>query len=531
MKYSFLFIFIFAISFGYSQSTTLGLLYSNGEASPGYTLFTPEKSTSAFLINNCGEIINDWWFTELPGATCYLLENGNILRAGKDSLEIRDWDSNLIWSYPTTNNGLNQHHDIHPMPNGNILLVVSDEYTQHEVITMGRDASITDLNFKFDKIVEIQPIGTNDADIVWEWRFVDHLIQDFDSNQQNYGIVEDHPELLDVNYDNGQIFDWVHLNAVEYNAEKDQVLITARHLSEIYIIDHSTTTEEAAGHSGGNSDKGGDFLWRWGNPAVYRQGTTEDQKLKWPHDAKWVKESYEDEGKISVFNNNFDGEGSESFVHLIEPVVNGYSYSMSNNIFLPETYYWSFGGELLGSTLFSEKKSGTHSLPNGNIMICEYDRSIIFEITKDGSLVWAYRNPVGNVVYNQYEEHTSSTVGIFRGEKYPPDYPGFDGKDLTPQGLLENQNPVSNQCIFVSIDNKQLESCDFSICNPIMDSKIQFNKTICAELIKIIDLQGKIHQTEFDFNDKQLNVDLKPGLYLLQIFQNEYIYTLRIVVQ
>jgi hypothetical protein len=83
-------ILVFSPVLSFGQTETVGLLYSNGQESEGYTLFTPEASSTTFLIDNCGNKVNEWTFSEQPGVTCYLLENGNLLRAGLDSLEIRD---------------------------------------------------------------------------------------------------------------------------------------------------------------------------------------------------------------------------------------------------------------------------------------------------------------------------------------------------------------------------------------------------------------------------------------------------------
>ena len=219
----------------FSQTPTVGLLFSNPNVTDGYMLFTPEQSNNVYLINTCGEKVNEWTFSEYPGSTCYLLENGNLLRAGKDSLEIRDWDNNLIWSYAMNLNGLLQHHDIEPLPNGNILCLITDNYTVSDIVNQGRDPLTVSGSFKLDKIIELQPIGTNDANIVWEWKFFDHFVQDFDNTKPNYGVVVDSPELIDLNFDNGYPSDWTHLNAIDYNANLDQIIISSRHLSELYI--------------------------------------------------------------------------------------------------------------------------------------------------------------------------------------------------------------------------------------------------------------------------------------------------------
>ncbi len=100
------------VNFINAQEPTVGLIYNSGNATEGYTLYTPEGNNTSVLINNCGELINEWQFNENPGLTCYILENGNILRAGQDSLQIRDWNNNVIWTYAMDDNNLPQHHDI-----------------------------------------------------------------------------------------------------------------------------------------------------------------------------------------------------------------------------------------------------------------------------------------------------------------------------------------------------------------------------------------------------------------------------------
>ncbi len=534
-KITFLFIFITQLSI--AQPPTVGLLYDSGNESDGYTLFTPLLNNEVYLINNCGESVNHWTFTEIPGATCYLLTNGNLLRAGKDHVEIRDWNNNIIWSYATTANGIPQHHDIEPLPNGNVLCIVADQTTLAQMTAMGRNPALTGANMKLEKIVELHPVGLNGATIEWEWKFKDHFIQDYDATKLNYGVVENHPELLDVNYNNGNTIDWIHSNGIDYNAALDQILISSRHLNEIYIIDHSTTTAEAAGHTGGNSGHGGDFLWRWGNPEVYRQGNVTDKKLFLQHDPKWVESGYSDYGKITVFNNGAPGT-TQTFTSIVmlQPEIIGGVYTMTNNKFNPATYDWSWSGSILGVTVFENKQSGTHALPNGNMIISEASLGRVSEITKSGTLLWSYKNPTGAIasgvptIYNQFTNPSGNNT-FFRAEKYPSNYAGFAGQNLTPNTatIIEDQNSLSAACIS-ALSNSGFESEKVFILNPVKNHTIQFNKSIMADTISVFDMNGRLIYNQNSFNGNSFDINVNPAIYLLQIKQGSLVKKLKIVV-
>ena len=537
MKKKLLFLVIlFSVFIGNAQPPTVGMLYHDANVSEGFTLFSPLRNNEVFLINPCGEKVNQWTFTEVPGATCYLLNNGNLLRAGRDNLQIRDWNNNIVWSYPTTANGILQHHDITPLPNGNVLCIVSDSYTLAEMTTAGRNPAITSASFKLEKIIEIQPIGANSAAIVWEWKFKDHLVQDFDATKSNYGVVQNRPELLDINYANGSLTDYLHCNGIDYNASRDEIIISARHLNEIYIIDHSTTTAQAASHSGGNSNKGGDFLWRWGNPQVYRQGTEANRKLFLQHNPMWVENGYLDAGKISVFSNGEANSAQQvSSVLLVNPEISNNAYTMTNAIFNPPTYDWFWSGSILGVVFLQDRQSGTQSLPNGNIIISEALLGRVSEITKTGTLLWSYKNPTGiytnptTVYYPQFTTIPANVNGVFKAEKYPPNFPGFVGHSMTPMGTIENTNSLSIACS--SLGTSDFNSQNLFVLEPVKNNLIQFSTTINADNISIFDTNGRKVFSENSFSGNEINVTLNPSLYILKIQSETAEKTIKLLIQ
>jgi hypothetical protein len=504
----------------YFAQTTVGLVYSQSGISEGYTLFTPERNNTVYLINNCGELVHQWEFYERPALTCYLLPNGNLLRAGQDSIQIRNWDNQLVWGISKTATGIHQNHDIEPLPNGNILCLANDIYTGPESVLAGRDPLLNTGEFRLNKIIEIQPVGTDQVAIVWEWKLMDHFIQEYDASKNNFGVVIEHPELVDINFDNQQPIDFCHMNSIDYNATLDQILVSARHLSEIYIIDHSTTTAQAAGHSGGTAGKGGDLIYRWGNPRVYQAGTATDQKLRMQHDAKWVDNGFPDAGNISVFNNGGDGVGTNSSVHLFAPVIMGSGYDTLNNRYLPVDFSWSWEGSVMGHLVQENNKSSVQSLENGNVIFCQTSIGQITELLPNGTIVWVYNNPSGTSIYSQYSTIASPDNSMFRAEKYPLTYAAFQGRDLAPLGLIEDQNSLSTSCQSTNgIENQIVFTFPFS--NPITDQKIAFHGSQEFQHVRLFAQTGQLLLDYSEFSGHEIQVPFEAGSYILELtFQN-----------
>jgi len=200
----------------------------------------------------------------------------------------------------------------------------------------------------------------------------------------------------------------MHTDSIDYNDEFDQILLSIHNFNEIWVLDHSTTTQEAAGHTGGNSGKGGDLLYRWGNPVVYRRGTITNQKLFSPHDASWIKPGYPGEGNILLFNNGVNRPGGEysSVEEITPPVDDTGNYSLTpGSAFGPTAPTWTYTANP-PTSFFVSHLSGAQRLINGNTLICDGESGNTFEVTPIGSMIWqiSTANEVFKVVYIPREE-------------------------------------------------------------------------------------------------------------------------------
>lgn len=537
------------LSIALAQTRTIGVTEYKAGNEDGYILFTPIVGKTTFLIDKCGREINRWTSNYRPWLSAKLLPDGGIMRAGIVSagntiFERMDWNGNVQWSYAISDPKMIQHHDFTVMPNGHILAILWDIKTPAEAIDKGRNPITLSNEFRCEKIIEIEPVGSNDANIVWEWNLWDHTIQEFDINKADYGVVADHAELVDINYVDAttQFTDWIHMNAVEYNETLDQIMLSTHNLNEVWIIDHSTTTQEAAGHTGGNQGKGGDLLWRWGNPRAYDRGNAASQVFFGQHNAHWINDTLPNAGKILVFNNGEGrADGDYSTIDMLT-VDNNYPKD-ANGRFLPASLTYQYK-PAISDSFYSEILSGAEALDNGGFIACLGVGGKFIEIDANDSIVWSYRNPVNNAGSIQ-QGTIPVNNNVFRAYFYNPNYPGLLLHDLTPGAELE-LNPLDTAlCDLIIIDTT--DTTTIGIPTITADKIFTFypnpandNITIIADglqapefLATLVNPLGQvIWQRQLNGNKNTIAFgNIASGIYLLQLQNNTYKHTLRVVKQ
>lgn len=430
-----------------AQDAARGVVLNTAKASPGYTLIAPFGGKDTFLIDLNGDVVHSWTTERTPSQAAYLLDDGCLLRTTKipnvtfnvkggpaGGIQKFSWDGKLLWDYAISSERRLSHHDIEPLPNGNVLVVAWDSKTKADAIAAGRDPEKMDGDALWPEVVlEIQPDGLRGGTIVWEWHLWDHLVQSFDASKANFGQPAEHPELIDVNFAERPIADWIHMNSIDYNAELDQILLSGRTFDEIWVIDHSTQSHEAAGHSGGRYGKGGDLLYRWGNPFAYFAGTPFDQVLFGQHDPHWIAKGLPGAGNILIFNNGSDADERpfSTIDELTPPLTrDGHYQRTAAEPFGPDRLSWTYQDP---DRLYSQRVSGAQRLPNGNTLICSGETGHVFEVTTAGEVVWDFRNNLGAASSEATSTNTNTGgplngVAMFRATRFSPDDAAVAGR-------------------------------------------------------------------------------------------------------
>lgn len=441
---------------------TIGTLLNTPASFDGYTLLAPNGSTDTYLLDNCGRVVQQWSSDYRPGLSAYLLPGGDLIRSVQlpstvfagggigGGFERWDWDGNLVASWNAATDSLHAHHDFTVLPNGNLLFIAWERHFAEEAIARGRDPELTSPEVWVTRVEE-----RNAADeVVWKWSVWDHLVQDFDPALPGYGAPADAPGRLDINYEatalaggagpgGGELAaaDWLHVNAIGYHAELDQIVLSSRKFNEVWIIDHGLTTEEAAGPAG-------NLLYRYGNPEAYGRGTEADRLFYGQHDVHWVDGTE----ALIVFNNGAQRpEGAYSTIEEWTPPLQADgTYALADGAaFGPAAADWMYPAE---PTLdfYSGNISGAQRLPNGNTLACEGASGHLTEVQPDGTLVWEYVNPVSGFGVNT-QGYVPVQNAVFLARRYAPDFPGFDGRDLTPGEPIELEPDLSGCTVYAGV--------------------------------------------------------------------------------
>lgn len=456
-----------------------GLNFKRTEAFDGYTLLAPLGSTRTYLLDNDGRIVHRWESAYRPGNAAYLLPNGNLLRTANPGREAAtaieaggaggivqefSWDGELVWEYELCNDDQRLHHDIERLPNGNTLMIAWERISKEKAIAAGRDSDLLrDGELWSERILEVKKTGARGGEIVWQWNVWDWLIQDFDPKKPNNGDPARHPDRIDVNHvaAGGPArggADWLHINAVAYNAERNEILLTVHGFDEIWVI---------------SREKDSGLLYRWGNPAAYGHGAETDQVLFAQHDAHWIADGLPGAGNVLIFDNGLRRPQGR-FSTVVEVTLpcgkNGGYRRQADGAFAPAAVVWTYTATPK-EDFYSQNISGAQRLPNGNTLICSGTNGTIFEVTPQGESVWQYVNPVtdappegprpGGRAGGRGDRRAGpgrppmgrpgtgpAAMGppgrggrgggnpVFRAYRYAKAYPAFAGKALSPKGAL-----------------------------------------------------------------------------------------------
>jgi hypothetical protein len=441
-----------------------------GAPSPGYVLFSPLLSGATYLIDTSGRVVHAWQGEFAPGASVHLLDNGHLLRPARDPslsfftgggqggrIQEFTWDGDLVWDLVLGTRERMPHHDIAPLPGGNVLAIVWERRTREEAVRAGRRPElITDEGLWPDVILEIAPRPPGGGTVVWEWHVWDHLVQELDPARSKYGRVAAHPELVDINAGPpppsltdealerlrslGYVLrgapapdpraDFLHMNSIAYNPALDQIALSVSRLNELWVIDHGTTTTEAAGHAGGRAGRGGDLLYRWGNPRTYGRGSEKDQQLHGQHDVRWIPAGCPGAGNMMAFDNGSDRPGPDysAVVEILPPLARDGTYEIAPEApFGPAHPTWTYTAADR-HLFFADFLSGAHRLRNGNTFVTSGPSGHFFEVTPEGDTVWEYHSPFSGDAPNPSGDPPHS---VFRATHVPPEHPALAGRDLT----------------------------------------------------------------------------------------------------
>ena len=386
----------------------------------GFTVLSPLATQAVLVIDMNGTVVKRWeGFNNSAGGPARVFPGGVVMAAGgarpphQESLELtrRDFAGNVLWRFAeneqiktregATISSARQHHDwqLDTFPAGyyapegtpafdgaTTLLLTHTNRTQPKV---------ADVMLEDDRIIELSPAGK----VTWEWVASDHI--------DELGFAADARAVIKTaaafNKARGS-YDWLHVNSATYLGPNrwfdagdarfapNHVIISSREASLLAIV-----------------GRDGSIVWRMGPDFSQSNELRAIRQMVGQHHAHFIPKGLPGAGNLLVFDNGgssgygfanplaLDGRGAfaraTSRVLEINPVTLELVWSYTNPRF------------------FSTNISGAQRLPNGNTLVTAGAGGRMFEVTRDGAIVWEYMFPLfsgpnpataANAVYRAY---------------------------------------------------------------------------------------------------------------------------------
>ncbi|MEO5922982.1 MAG: aryl-sulfate sulfotransferase [Bryobacteraceae bacterium] len=399
----------------YPTGTTI---YDPAKAWNGYTVLSPLGTQAAIVIDMNGNVVKRWdGFNNSAGGPSRVLPGGVIVGAAganpprQESLELvqKDFDDKVVWSFDHSEQitlggamrwSARQHHDwqredfpagyyapgVTPGTGSNTLVLT---HTNHVV------PKVSAGNLEDDRILEV----AWDGKIAWQWVASDH-IDDFKFSAEARKAIAG----AGGNAARGS-FDWIHINSATYVGPNhwfdagdkrfapNNVIISSREASLVAII-----------------ARDGSIAWQIGPDFGASPELRAIRQIIGQHNAHFIPKELPGAGNLMVFDNG----GASGYGAPTSNALNGtgiFARPTSRVLEIdPVTLklVWSY----TSPTFFATNISGAQRLVNGNTLVTEGPDGRIFEVTKEGAIVWEYVNPF-------FGAGTRSSNNVYRAYRLP----------------------------------------------------------------------------------------------------------------
>lgn len=239
------------------------------ESSTGpWVLYAPRYSEETVLLDAKGNEAHVWT-SGAPGVqSARLNADGSILRLAKvpsvpqtfasariegGRLQRFSWDGRLLWDFPAATDDFIAYGDAITLPNGNVLTAVLEFKSREECEKAGRDPSLlTEQGMFVPGLMEFRPKDKHAGFIEWKWSLWDHLYQSRHPALANYQASGRKAGRADLGLlPNAKGPKWLIPKEIDYLPGEDLILVNMAGSGELWVIDHGTTTAEAAGETDG----------------------------------------------------------------------------------------------------------------------------------------------------------------------------------------------------------------------------------------------------------------------------------------